>query len=275
MTFYAYNTTLRGTTQREAAAALEALGEQAYVSPTIDGITVLSSEASEDDKHIRKLGQTLSAELNCVALVLHDWDDAILWYQLYENGEAVDEYESCPDYFDFSFKKPRGPIGGDARKLCAAFHAPMPPEFIEAILRPDAIMGSTESVEALRQFAEYLPDEPKKSVLREMADENAERMQRNEQGPLVALLSTMDDASAERFRKSFAAACQEGGSGAEAAETAIQQGFDSERVRHAALVAALGLPTFAVVYSYGDIQDVWSENDLEGHLLTGNQNEDI
>ena len=46
----------------------------------------------------------------------------------------IDEYDSCPGYYDFSAVKIEGPSGGDAAKLCNAFGVECR-EQIERVLR--------------------------------------------------------------------------------------------------------------------------------------------
>ena len=58
------------------------------------------------------------------------------WYQLYQNGELADEYDSAPGYFDAQ-AEPSDPAGGDAEKLCAAFGASAIVD-VENILRKSA-----------------------------------------------------------------------------------------------------------------------------------------
>jgi hypothetical protein len=83
----------------------------------------------------------LATTLHCPALVIEEYDDDVLSYQLIESGEVTDEYNSCPDYFDFAGKyiSPRGPQGGDAIRLCHALGRPEVANEVESALRnPDA-----------------------------------------------------------------------------------------------------------------------------------------
>jgi hypothetical protein len=85
-----------------------------------------------------------------LAVLLHDSD--ILWYQLYEDGKLLDQYNSMPGYWSGSANEP--PHGGDAAKLCAAFGC-KEPDAVERILRatlkeyPDAIGRHADLVRVL------------------------------------------------------------------------------------------------------------------------------
>jgi hypothetical protein len=129
------NYTLRGVTQQAVAAAMS--GRTAVICRSTNDVVVVFDEASDrqDENIIRDLASKLSAILQCAILAVLNHDDDILWYQLYVSGERVDEYNSSPDYFDFGGEgEPRGPIGGDAAKLCRTFECEHV-EYVEQILR--------------------------------------------------------------------------------------------------------------------------------------------
>ena len=80
------------------------------VLPAVNGwTTVYEAEASnQDDGRIRDLGSRLSrdAKAPAVAFLVHDSDIACYW--LFENGRQVDEFNSCPGYFDGGSDGPSG-----------------------------------------------------------------------------------------------------------------------------------------------------------------------
>jgi len=117
--FYS-NYTLRGPTQQEVAAALA--GRWAFVTPEQNGCVVAYDEESDEQDMgvLSQLASRLSEQLRCPVLAVLNHDDDILWYQLYQIGELVDEYNSSPAYFEAA-EEPSGPAGGDAQKLCSAF----------------------------------------------------------------------------------------------------------------------------------------------------------
>ena len=131
------NYTLRGPGQQDVARVLT--GREAIVTAEHSGCIVAFDAASDmqDPGEIAGLGALLSSDLRCPVLAVLNHDDDILWYQLYEDGELADEYNSSPDYFD-STDEPSGPEGGDARRLCAAFGSNEVAK-VERILRTGAL----------------------------------------------------------------------------------------------------------------------------------------
>jgi hypothetical protein len=73
--------------------------------------------SQQDDARIRKLASGLSKDLQvpAIAFMVHDSDIACYW--LYDNGVLLDEYNSCPDYFDNDGDGESTPSGGDAEVL--------------------------------------------------------------------------------------------------------------------------------------------------------------
>jgi hypothetical protein len=127
------NYTLRGPSQKAVASALAR--RKAIVSPESNGCVVAYEEASDDQdmEAIAALASHLSGSLHCPVLAVVDHDDDILWYQLYEDGELTDDYDSTPGYFDPS-AEPSAPAGGDAARLCRVFGA-SEVAVVETILR--------------------------------------------------------------------------------------------------------------------------------------------
>jgi len=118
--FYA-NFTLRGPSQKSVAAALA--GRSAIVTPEQDGCVVVFDEESDqqDFEVIAELASRLSSAFDCPLLAVLNHDDSFLWYQLYLNGELMDEYNSFPNYFDAAEDDDSTPSGGNAAQLCGAF----------------------------------------------------------------------------------------------------------------------------------------------------------
>jgi hypothetical protein len=111
------------TPDRDAVIdTLRDMGRTAYIAPTSNGNTVVYDRECDDQSFdaIEKLGTELSSALNAPVLAILDHDDDILFYWLFESGQLIDDYNSCPSYFD-EMADPSGPSGFDAVKLCAAF----------------------------------------------------------------------------------------------------------------------------------------------------------
>jgi len=116
--FYA-NYTVRTETPQGVASVLA--GRDAIVTPAQNGCVVVYDEESESQSIgiIAEVGRLLSEKLRCVVLAVMNHDDDILYYQLFENGQLADEYNSDPEYFEPEAEL--GAQGGDASELCEAF----------------------------------------------------------------------------------------------------------------------------------------------------------
>jgi hypothetical protein len=88
--------TTRGPSVDEIEQALRRHRRVAYITPTVNGNTVIFDKASNelDQLEIDTLGEMLSRELNCVTIAAAVADDDELWIGLYELGELRIEYDS-------------------------------------------------------------------------------------------------------------------------------------------------------------------------------------
>lgn len=145
------NYTVEWPDQAEVADALS--GRRAAVSPSRDGCVVVFDEESDeqDTKVIVNMASWLSYEFSCPVLAMLNHDDDVLRYFLYDNGVLVDEYDSAPGYFQAGGGT-AGPVGGNAKKLCAAFGAG-DLATVEQILRAPAAAGDGYMVELDRHAA--------------------------------------------------------------------------------------------------------------------------
>jgi len=125
--------TLRGPASSDVIAFLK--DRRAYVSTSGSPVTIVLDEdcESQDGQLLADLGARLSAHFRCPVLAVLNHDDDILYFELYEDGEKTDEYNSNPAYFGEDDAE-EGPSGGDASRLAAAFGA-INAEVIESILR--------------------------------------------------------------------------------------------------------------------------------------------
>ncbi|BDI28531.1 hypothetical protein CCAX7_005820 [Capsulimonas corticalis] len=286
MSFYAFNIAVKGPTQEEIASYLESLGEAGAVTPTENGTTVFSSDDCSEKNHIERLARAASQRFACPALAMHNYDDAILWYQLIVNGEQADEYDSCPSYFDFGFQDnpPRGPEGGNARLLCETWGAEslwIP--LVESILRSHNVPGRDipdfdaqmqsflEGAPIHATFPPNMPSGMQSDILNRLSDlassisKTPESYLGNPDSLFTRAVQMLPPAARDTFMAKFNNACIEAGVGEQAADSSLQSGFSDERERHAALAAALGLPR--IVASLCGMQ----EEDLvpEGTIFVG------
>ena len=131
--FYS-NITVLGPSQGELCRFLEGAHRVSYIAPSLQGATVVFDLESEDDPGILpKLAEQISRHFTCPALAILNHDDDVLMYDLFVDGESVDEYNSAPTYFDPN-AEPGPPSGGDADRLCRVFHAPDAVERVAEIL---------------------------------------------------------------------------------------------------------------------------------------------
>ena len=114
------NFSLRGVTQAAVAGALA--GRSALVAQPVNDIVIVFDEQSDaqDPAVMNALAARLCTQCNCPVLAAMNHDDDVLWYNLFIGGESVDEYNSCPGYFDDAVEAD-APSGGDPAKLAAAF----------------------------------------------------------------------------------------------------------------------------------------------------------
>jgi hypothetical protein len=115
------NVTLRTADRARVRMHLAELGMTAYVSrPEEHALVVFERSAEEQDTGVPgDLAAALSGRLGCAALAVTNHDDDLLLCALYEDGRAVDEYNSSPDYF--AETEGGGERGGDAAAMARAF----------------------------------------------------------------------------------------------------------------------------------------------------------
>ncbi|CAN5254522.1 hypothetical protein BH10PLA2_BH10PLA2_13490 [soil metagenome] len=124
--------------------------------------------SQQDDARIKALVGELSGELKvpAIAFLVHDSDIACYW--LYENGQLLDHFNSCPDYFE------AGPIAGSARggepAVLARFaRQGTKPEAIASMLAQECVFAEN----LVEQLAEALGIDPDRA-LADFGDDPAE-----------------------------------------------------------------------------------------------------
>jgi hypothetical protein len=82
--------------QNQIAAFLERIERTAFVSPTIDGFTVVCDQQCDDQEpsEIVELGRRLSQSCECPAMAVLNHDDDALCYWVFDRGELLEEYDS-------------------------------------------------------------------------------------------------------------------------------------------------------------------------------------
>ncbi len=121
------------------------------------GCVVVFDRQSEDESNT-ELGLDLSERFNCPVLAVINHDDDVLVYQLFEGASPVDEYCSCPAFFDPA--EPESPTGGDVNRLCAAFGSTNLSEVDSILRRPSDERGYVFAIDRHQDLvrALALPD---------------------------------------------------------------------------------------------------------------------
>ena len=88
----------------------------------------------QDTRHISSLLKDISNKFSCAAIGILNHDDDILAYELWSNGEKIDEYDSCPAYFSGD-ESLMAPEGGDARAMSNLLSNGNNEKDIERVLR--------------------------------------------------------------------------------------------------------------------------------------------
>jgi len=137
--FYTTFTTL-GPDGGAVNAALKELCRTAFVSPTVEGYTVIYDRKTEEQNfaEIEKLGVGLSKACGAPVLAAALHDDDVLYLWLFQSGEQKDFYNSLPQYFDPN-AEPGPPEGGDSGLLCAAFGHGRKAKRVEKLLRANLL----------------------------------------------------------------------------------------------------------------------------------------
>lgn len=134
------NCHVRSTDANAVAAVLASLVKsRAYISPASGGWVTIFDEASEsqDSKILIKLAKELSKALKTevFGFLVHDSDIAV--YYLCQNGDLMDEFDSCPDYFDNEVsEEDRRRVRGVTEKLLPLAIAGTTREQIDAVIHP-------------------------------------------------------------------------------------------------------------------------------------------
>ena len=115
------------------------------VSAAKNGWTSLYEEraSQQDDDRIRELATGLSKDLHvpCIAFLVHDSDFACYW--LVDDGKLLDEFNSCPDYFDDDDDGSANPSGGQTDVLLPYCRPGVEEKQLEALLREESLFAES------------------------------------------------------------------------------------------------------------------------------------
>jgi Ankyrin repeats (3 copies) len=118
---------------------------QCRVSAAKNGWTSLYEEraSQQDDDRIRELATNLSKDLRvpCVAFLVHDSDFACYW--LVDDGKLLDEFNSCPGYFDDDDDGSANPSGGQTDVLLPYCRPGVEEKQLEALLREETLFAES------------------------------------------------------------------------------------------------------------------------------------
>ncbi|MBI3408335.1 MAG: ankyrin repeat domain-containing protein [Planctomycetes bacterium] len=165
MGLFCANLHFRTTDDHALSAALKERGvSRCRVFPAKRGWTSLYEERAshQDDARIRDLAGGLSQDLHvaAIAFMVHDSDIACYW--LFDDGRLLDEYNSCPDYFDSDATGdgPTSPSGGHPDVLLRYCRKGVRQDQLEAILGEETVFA--ESV--IERLAEALGIETERAL---------------------------------------------------------------------------------------------------------------
>jgi hypothetical protein len=141
------NITLYGVTQAEVIDWCEENAVVAYISPTIDEVTVLYENTLTENAHLEKplepllaRGAALSVSLMVPALVAMVADDDLFMYVLYLDGQMIDTFMSYTH-------KP--PVNGKPGLLAEIYDAQAEIKRIEAALNRAALSATERHLEIM------------------------------------------------------------------------------------------------------------------------------
>lgn len=147
---------LQGLNQESLADYLNSINRKTYVSPTINGFTVVYDCKSEDtSQELFQLTYQLSSVFGCPALAILVHDDLILHYELYQAGKIKDEYIS--DIGFHNLEAQNYPEGGNAQILCSTLNVNNAASKVRVILNtPSSSKGYTYASSRLTRLIKAL-----------------------------------------------------------------------------------------------------------------------
>jgi ankyrin repeat protein len=146
MGLFCVNMHFRTADDKTLSAALNRRGvTRNLVLPAKDGWTSMYEEVAshQDDGRIRELAGGLSKDMHvaAIAFMVHDSDIACYW--LFDDGSLIDQYNSCPDYFDddATDDESTGHSGGTPDVLLRYCRPGVRKEDLEAVLSEQTVFA--------------------------------------------------------------------------------------------------------------------------------------
>ncbi len=140
------NITLKCVDKKAVVGLLNAAMKAAFVSPVVEGcLCVFEAESDGDGEALWRLAGSMSRDLECVALAVMNHDDDLLLYQLFDSGELIDSYDSCPSFSSTSSSS--NPRGGEASIVCNAFGVPRLESKLRVVLEKKYVTATNQHLE--------------------------------------------------------------------------------------------------------------------------------
>jgi len=163
MGLFCANFHLRTADEKALSAALAKRKiSQFRILPAKNGwVSLYEERASEqDDQRIRDLASGLTKDLcvPAIAFMCHDSDIACYW--LYDGGKLLDEYNSCPDYFDEDTAGEGGSSGGQPDVLVRYCKAGVQQSELAKILGGENVFAEV----VIEQLADKLGIDPGRAL---------------------------------------------------------------------------------------------------------------
>lgn len=97
-------------------------GRNAFVTPAVHGyVTVYDEKCDDGGLYPNEFASLLSKYLGTMAIVATVHDDDILYFDVFQSGQRLDEYDSWPNYFIAGDKHDLPPEGGNPALLAKLF----------------------------------------------------------------------------------------------------------------------------------------------------------
>jgi Ankyrin repeats (3 copies) len=167
MGLFCVNFHVRNTNADDVRGALaKSHFESAIVVPTKNEWTSFYEEmaSDQDEARIQEVGMKISKQLGqaLVAFMVHDSDIARYW--LFDHGSLIDQFNSCPDYFEDSDEETES-RGGDPKILLKYCQPKTKLAKLKTILGSEVVFAE----EIIQQIAQAM-DVPRDHAIRDYRD---------------------------------------------------------------------------------------------------------